>query len=79
MAIFCDKNRGPCFGETELSAYYEPFNKKNACSSYAKRYNYCIPYNSEGINMLKNQKRESHYCDFTISEIEVWGVSFFKE
>ena len=76
--IWCKKDRGPHFGGVELSAFDEPFNKKNACSSYTNGF-YNIPRNSEGINMLTNQKCYGFYPDqsnLTISEIEVWGVSF---
>jgi hypothetical protein len=36
--------------------------------------------NSEGINMLTNKKLEENkkYSKFTITEIEVWGVSFLE-
>jgi hypothetical protein len=43
---------------------------------------YRIPHNSEGINLLTNQKRlrigkeDTDTCWFTITEIEVWGVRF---
>ena len=78
-AILCSKDNGPYFGLRELSAY-EPFNKENACSSYTNDSGYSIPRNSEGINMLTNQKCNgilfNEVCHFTISEIEVWGVTF---
>ena len=78
-AIWCGKNSGPVFGYGELSGEYEPLNKSSAFISSTKFHNsaYNIPRNSEGINKLTNEK-----CDitgtgyFTISEIEVWGVSF---
>ncbi len=79
-AIKCREDRGPYFGNIELSAWYEPFNKENACISYSNSSGYSIPRNSEGINMLTNQKCNGQFegraCDFTISEIEVWGVTF---
>ncbi len=79
-AIWCRKYIGPDFGDGELSAWYEPFNKKNACRSWTNNSGYSIPRNSEGINMLTNQKYNGEFnnelCNFTISEIEVWGVSF---
>jgi hypothetical protein len=79
-AITCNKNLGPDFGSAELSAYHEPFNKENACSSWTNFSVYSIPRNSEGINMLTNLKNNGagscNWCDFTISELEVWGVSF---
>ncbi len=79
-AIWCRKDKGPYFGYSELSAYYEPFNKEDACLSWTNSSGYSIPRNSEGINMLTNQKCNGEFaidlCNFTISEIEVWGVSF---
>jgi hypothetical protein len=81
-AIWCRKDRGPYFGDGELFALLEPFNKENACRSYTNGYGYKIPRNSEGINMLTNQKcveglsTDQFFSKFTISEIEVWGVSF---
>ena len=79
MAIFCHKYAGPYFGSRELSAY-EPFNKENACRSWTNDSAYNIPRNSEGINMLTNtkcrDKRLINWCRFTITELEVWGVSF---
>ncbi len=77
-AIFCEKVRGPFFGVPELSAFDEPFNQENACHSWTNNSGYSIPHNSEGINMLTNQKYIFNYdeCYFTITEIEVWGVSF---
>jgi hypothetical protein len=79
IAIWCTKDYGPYFGFWgELSAFYEPFNEENACRSYTNDSGYNIPRNSEGINMLTNQKCKEGlgWCKFTISEIEVWGVSF---
>jgi hypothetical protein len=79
-AIYCSKDRGPHFGYAELSAIDEPFNKENACYSWTNDSVYSIPENSEGINMLTNMKNNSEFfdnlCMFTISELEVWGVSF---
>ncbi len=77
-AISCWKNNGPWFGGfSELSAFNEPFNKENACISFTELSGYEIPRNSEGINMLTNQKCELFdVCCFTITEIEVWGVYF---
>ena len=77
-AIWCGKYTGPDFGTEELSAYWEPFNKENSCRSWKNDYAYNIPENSEGINMLTNMENEldANFCDFTITELEVWGVSF---
>jgi hypothetical protein len=80
VAIRCRKYNGPCFGDGELSASFEPFNKENGCISWTNDSVYKIPRNSEGINMLTNQKCNDYALTnlsfFTISEIEVWGVSF---
>jgi hypothetical protein len=81
MAILCYKDVGPYFGDIELSALYEPFNKENACLSFPNGTVYSIPENIEGINMLTNMKCANvelteGKCYFTITEFEVWGVSF---
>ena len=77
-AIFCSKYYGPIFGDG-LKLLFEPFNKPNACFSCANRDNYKIPVNDEGINMLTNKKKtENNRCEFTITEIEVWGVTFLE-
>jgi hypothetical protein len=80
-AIWCDKNEGPSFGNNDLSAHGEPLNKEDACWSWTNRSVYSIPENSEGINMLTNMKNNNGFfnssrCEFTISELEIWGVSF---
>jgi hypothetical protein len=78
LAVVSFKDRGPYFGDfAELSPFYEPFNKENACLSMTHNTCYFIPQNSEGINELTNQKcNELGLCTFTITEIEVWGVKF---
>jgi hypothetical protein len=80
-AIRCRKDNGPLFGKKyfeDLSALSEPFNRENACGSWTNKDAYIIPRNSEGINMLTNQKCDlfRNLCLFTITEIEVWGVNF---
>jgi hypothetical protein len=76
-AICCDKKYGPWFGNGELSAVHEPYNKENGCWSYKNGAVYNIPCNSEGINMLTNMKTlYGDVCYFTITELEVWGVSY---
>jgi hypothetical protein len=55
-AILCREDLGPYFGNEELSAAFEPFNKENACRSWKNDSSYRILRNSEGINMLTNQK-----------------------
>ena len=72
-AILYASNLGPCFtgnGATELIAF-EPFNGENRCRSFANNPGYNIPLEG-GKNMLTNEKDG----DFTISELEVWGVTF---
>jgi hypothetical protein len=67
---------GPIFRNKEcieLSAY-EPFNSDGACISYAKSAGYKIKYEG-GINMLTNKEN----VKFTITELEVWQVSFINE
>ncbi len=60
---------GPRFGDSELSASYEPFNGDNKCRSYANYKGYRIPQ-EDGKNALTNQKG----TDFTITELEVWSI-----
>ena len=72
-AIYCRSDLGPCFtgdGAAELTAF-EPFNGENKCASRANEPGYNIPLEG-GKNMLTNE--EDGY--FTISELEVWGVTF---
>ena len=79
-ALYCEKNRGPQFGDFELAVRYKPFNSEKACCSYTNCDKYNIPRNSEGVNMLTNQKSNYRFdlnlFEFTIKEIEVWGVTF---
>jgi hypothetical protein len=75
--IFCDSRCGPCFGGSssgELDTMYEPFNGDRKCSSRANKPSYCIPVDGNGTNMLTNKKDG----DFTISELEVWQVTFIQ-
>jgi hypothetical protein len=68
---------GPSFrgdGLSELSAYDEPFNGNGNCLSYANRPAYCIPVDGAGTNMLTNNKGKR----FTISELEVWKVTYLQ-
>ncbi len=71
------KYSGPLFGGSltsrELSAFYEPFDTHcTSCTGGA----YKIPVNSEGINLLTNQKNKFLGSNFDITELEVWGVTF---
>jgi hypothetical protein len=73
---------GPIFGDRALYAAYEPFNKPMAWESFGIFHSYRIPV-SEGINMLTNKKSFKHEfwkekSVFTITEIEVWGVTFLE-
>jgi hypothetical protein len=68
--IYCWTQYGPCFSGgyyPELSAFREPFNGKEHCSSRANDIGYKIPL-VDGKNHLTNQK--DGY--FKISELEVW-------
>ena len=73
-AIYCRSDVGPCFTgygyRAELLAY-EPFNGENKCRSEANHSGYNIPLEG-GKNMLTNEEDG----EFTISELEVWGVTF---
>ena len=74
--ILCRSNWGPCFsgGKSELSATNEPFNGDNKCYSWAKEPGYDIPVDGAGTNMLTNKKDGA----FTITELEVWQVSYIE-
>ena len=73
-AIKCGSDLGPVFiGERfngDLAAY-EPFNGEKKCESNANRLGYKIPL-EDGKNALTNKVNRK----FTITEIEVWGVTF---
>ena len=71
--IRCRKDWGPWFGNErggELCAC-EPFNGDGNCESYANKPGYKIVIEG-GKNMLTN--KEDGY--FTITELEVWQVTF---
>ena len=64
----------------ELVAF-EPFNDENVCHSISNFEVYGIEIDSEGNNMLTNkqcQKIKNGFgiSKFTISEIEVWELTF---
>jgi hypothetical protein len=46
FAIRCGEDKGPNFGNDELSAYYEPFNRDYACRSVTNDEGYNIPVNN---------------------------------
>jgi hypothetical protein len=72
--IYCNSGYGPVFieeaGSADLGAF-QPFNGDNKCLSFANRPGYRIGV-VDGVNMLTNQKDGA----FTISELEVWQVTF---
>jgi hypothetical protein len=76
----CDKKKGPEFGNSELLVFSEPFDEPNACWSTANCSGYMIPVDREGKSMLTNKKIVKigviDKCIFTISSIEVWGVTW---
>jgi hypothetical protein len=75
--IGCSKDEGPCFagsGSCELTAWDEPFNDYDKCCSWANSSSYDIPMDDTGINLLTNKTGIS----FTISELEVWEVTFLE-
>jgi hypothetical protein len=68
---------GPCFiggGNSELSAYNQPFNGDGNCWSYANLPGYRIPVDGGGTNMLTNNKD----MKFTITELEVWEITYLE-
>jgi hypothetical protein len=71
--IYCCSGHGPDFradGYNELNAY-GPFNGDGKCGSYANLDGYKIVIEG-GKNMLTNKENG----DFTITELEVWEVTF---
>jgi hypothetical protein len=71
--IYCGNKWGPSFcgsDESELVAYYEPFNGDNNCTSNACKPDFDIPVDGAGLNLLTNNEDG----DFSISELEVWEV-----
>ena len=66
-AIRCQPDIGPAFGNKELNAGLEPFNRKDNCMAVANELGYNIPI-VDGKNQLTNQAD----IYFTISELEVW-------
>jgi hypothetical protein len=76
--IYCHSNFGPCFSGysdySDLSVSIEPFNGDTNCSSFANKPGYKIPVDEAGTNMLTNKKDG----DFTITELEVWEVTYLE-
>ncbi len=75
--IKCYRYYGPCFqgsGVSELSAIDEPFNGDGNCKSFTNYSSYEIPLDAAGLNMLTNKMDGK----FTISELEVWEVTFLE-
>ena len=78
-AITCCKLYGPVFGAGELAASNEPFNGNNNCRSNANCDVYKIEKDSKEIHMLTNLKCKGLFTSFfSISELEVWEVTFEK-
>ena len=79
MAIKCKANWGPRFGDDELYAV-GPFNEANMCHSYINNDGYGICKDKEGRNELTDLKcgipLYGIKSDFTISELEVWQLTF---
>ncbi len=68
---------GPCFsggGGSDLCAFLEPFNDEGHCRSYANKSGYLIPVDGPGTNILTKNKSEF----FTITELEVWQVTYLE-
>ena len=74
-AILCGSDCGPYFTgklyDVVLVAY-EPFNGENKCESCDNLSAYKIPVEDDYKNALTNK----YVSNFTITEIEVWGVTF---
>ena len=72
-AIFCRRDKGPCFGDTQmgfdLGAETTPLNLN--CISKSRESPYLIQEDSDGRNLLTNLIDKNN---FTISELEVWEV-----
>ena len=64
---------------SELVAFTQPYNAENACWSKSNCGGYDIAVDSEDLNMLTNENWNTEdrlRCMFTISELEVWAVSY---
>jgi hypothetical protein len=67
-----------CFSRTGEHGYQIPINTWRHIFTLSEK-----EKKEEWINMLTSKKNEGGYlgiraCEFTISEIEVWGVKFGK-
>jgi hypothetical protein len=71
--IYCDSGYGPIFGSDKVGELcaLEPFNGDGKCVSLANRDGYKIVIEG-GKNMLTNKEDGR----FTITELEVWQVTF---
>jgi hypothetical protein len=81
LAIKCHENNGPCFGNGELGIYYDKFNEEFACYSWVYEDSFFIPLNYNVVNDLTNKTFifiGEPLSRFTISELEVWGVTLNK-
>ena len=73
--INCLRDTGPCFNggsEGELDVVDSPFNGDGKCFSSVNNPGFEIPQDGNGLNMLTNQQDGN----FTITEIEVWEVTY---
>jgi hypothetical protein len=72
--IYCYSKSGPNFGNEETGGELgagQPFNGDGKCGSYANKPGYKIVLEG-GKNMLTNKEDGR----FTITELEVWQVTF---
>jgi hypothetical protein len=68
------RNKGPWFGNTDLTVNNEPFNKKDSCRSVTQKEGFMITTNEKGENMLTGLKEEW----FSIEEMEVFTIEKIK-
>ena len=72
-AIFCRNDYGPCFGDNELSASYEPMNGQNNGRCKANEKAFCVGKDGYGErNTLTGSESEK----FTSVEIECYELKY---
>jgi hypothetical protein len=72
--LYCRKDWGPSFGNTELEFDYT-LNGKGKCRSLVNQQAYKIPKVNGDINQLTNEKCDKYgRSRSTIREIEVWEI-----
>ena len=72
MSMMPSMSNGPCFGAgegNELCAK-SPFNAEGNCESFVNRQGFFIPILNSKLNMLTYR----YDGNFTITELEVWGI-----